>query len=252
MPNRLEGKVAIVTGAASGQGRVAAQLFGAEGAALVLADIDAEGLAETANSVAGLTPAALTVIADLTVDRDNERVANAALDAHGRIDALYNAAGLVRFGSLHETSLEDWRFVIDHELTMVFLTCKHVLPAMMAAGSGSIVNVSSVSGYAAGSRRHPAHAAAKAAIAGLTKQIAVEYGPYGVRCNAIAPGFLVYGEGQRRIAGQSGSGPPVEGVPMGRHVKPEDTALCALYLASDESAMTNGQTIIVDGGRSIA
>ncbi len=252
MTARLEGKTAIVTGAASGQGRVAAQLFAAEGAALVLADIDAEGLAETANSIAGVTPAALTVIADLTGESDNERLVNAALGAHGRIDVLYNAAGLVRFGSLHEISLEDWQFVLDHELTMVFLTCKHVLPAMMGARAGSIVNISSVSGYAAGSRRHPAHAAAKAGIAGLTKQIAVEYGPLGIRCNAIAPGFLVYGEGQRRIAGQSGAGPPAESVPLGRHVTPEDTARCALYLASDESAMTNGQTIVLDGGRSIA
>lgn len=253
MPGRLDGKTAIITGAASGQGRVAAQLFAAEGALLALADKDAEGLAETAAAIAEAgAPAPLAVVADLTSEEENARLAQAALDACGRIDALYNAAGLVRFGSLHETSLEDWRFVIDHELTMVFLACKHVLPAMMAARAGSIVNVSSVSGYAAGSRRHPAHAAAKAAIAGLTKQIAVEYGPLGIRCNAIAPGFLVYGEGQRRIAGQSGSGPPVEAVPLQRHVAPEDTARCALYLASDESAMTNGQTIIIDGGRSIA
>ena len=249
MPDRLSGKVAIITGAASGQGRLAAQLFDSEGASLVLADLDADGLAETA---AWLSGDAITVAADLTREDANERLAKAALDAHGRIDALYNAAGLVRFSPLHETTLEDWRFVLDHELTMVFLTCKHVLPSMMAAGRGSIVNISSVSGYASGSKRHPAHAAAKAAIAGLTKQVAVEYGPYGIRCNAIAPGFLVYAEGQRRIAGQSGSGPPKEAVPLGRHVAPEDTALCALYLASDESAMVNGQTLVVDGGRSIA
>ena len=252
MPNRLNNKVAVITGAASGQGRLAARLFDSEGAALVLADLDADGLEETAAWLIGAAGPPVTVVGDLTQEDANERLAQAALDAHGRIDALYNAAGLVRFSPLHETSLEDWRFVLDHELTMVFLTCKHVLPAMMDAGRGSIVNISSVSGYAAGSKRHPAHAAAKAAIAGLTKQMAVEYGPYGIRCNAIAPGFLVYEEGQRRIAGQSGSGPPKEAVPLGRHVTPEDTALCALYLASDESAMVNGQTIVLDGGRSIA
>ena len=252
MAGRLDGKAVIITGAASGQGRVAAQLFAGEGASLVLTDADGEGLAESIATLSGAGSEPVAVIGDLTQEAENERLAKAALDVHGRIDALYNAAGLVRFSSLHETSLDDWRFVIDHELTMVFLACKHVLPAMMDAGRGSIVNISSVSGYAAGSRRHPAHAAAKAGVAGLTKQIAVEYGAFGIRCNAIAPGFLVYAEGQRRIAGQSGSGPPKEGVPLGRHVTPEDTARCALYLASDESAMTNGQTIVLDGGRSIA
>ena len=251
MPDRLNNKVAVITGAASGQGRLAAQLFDSEGAALVLADLDADGLEETAAWLSGAAAPPVTVVGDLTQEDANERLAQAALDAHGRTDVLYNAAGLVRFSPLHETTLEDWRFVLDHELTMVFLTCKHVLPSMMEAGKGSIVNVSSVSGYSSGSKRHPAHAAAKAAIAGLTKQMAVEYGPYGIRCNAIAPGFLVYAEGQRRIAGQSGSGPPKEAVPLGRHVAPEDTALCALYLASDESAMVNGQTIVVDGARSI-
>ena len=252
MADRLINKVAIITGAASGQGRLAAQLFAREGAMLVLADLDAEGLAVTAASLAGAAAPPVTVEGDLTQEYANAQLAQAALYAHGRVDVLYNAAGLVRFSPLHETSLEDWQFVLDHELTMVFLTCKHVLPSMMEAGGGAIVNISSVSGYAAGSKRHPAHAAAKAGIAGLTKQMAVEYGPYGIRCNAIASGFLVYAEGQRRIAGQSGAGPPKEDVPLGRHVAPEDTALCALYLASDESAMVNGQTIVLDGGRSIA
>lgn len=252
MPGRLDGKAVIITGAASGQGRVAAQLFAREGAALVLADVDADGAAETAAALEQPVAAPVTVVGDLTQEPENERLAGAALRAFGRIDALYNAAGLVRFSPLHETALADWRFVIDHELTMVFLTCKHVLPAMMSAGRGSIVNVSSVSGYAGGSKLHPAHAAAKAGVAGLTKQVAVEYGPWGIRCNAIAPGFLVYAAGQRRIAGQSGQGPPKEAVPLGRHVAPEDTARCALYLASDESSMTNGQTIVLDGGRSIA
>lgn len=252
MSGRLEGKTVIVTGAASGQGRVAAQLFASEGASLVLADRDADGLSQTIFGMHQHVSTPICVKGDLTLEGDNDRLVRASLEAYGRIDALYNAAGLVRFGPLHELSLEDWLFVLEHELTMVFLTTKHVLPTMMEANSGSIINISSVSGFAAGSNRHSAHAATKAGIAGLTKQIAVEYGPLGIRCNAIAPGFLVYGTGQRRIKGQSGTGPPADQVPLGRHVTPEDTARLALYLASDESAMMNGQTLVLDGGRSIA
>ena len=158
----------MITGAASGQGRIAAEVFAAEGAALVLADIDGAGLDETAGRIGDTRYRPITVVADLTRETENHDLVQTAVEHLGGIDVLYNAAGLVRFGSVHETSIEDWQFVIDHELTMVFLSCKHVLPTMMNAGSGSIINISSVSGYVAGSRRHPAHAATKAGIAGLT------------------------------------------------------------------------------------
>jgi NAD(P)-dependent dehydrogenase (short-subunit alcohol dehydrogenase family) len=117
---------------------------------------------------------------------------------------------------------------------------------MLEAGSGSIVNISSVSGLY-GSPNHAAHAATKSGIAGLTRQMAVDYGPRGIRCNAIAPGFLVYGPGQRRIASQTARFEPT-GIPLGRFCAPEDTAWCAVYLASDESAFMTGQVLIVDGG----
>ncbi|MPZ14215.1 MAG: SDR family oxidoreductase [Chloroflexi bacterium] len=250
--DRLDGKVSIVTGAASGQGRVAAEVFAREGALLVLSDLDAEGLKETAQLVtrqAGGDP--VLHVGDLTQEAANQELVDRAIERHGRLDVLYNAAGLVRFGSLHELSLEDWRFTIDHELTITFLGCKYALRAMLRAEAGSIINMSSLSGPYRGSQRHAAHAATKAAIVGLTRQIAVEYGPRGIRCNAIAPSLIEYAPGQRRIASQTASHPP-EGIPLGRHCRPEDTAHCALYLASDEASFVTGQVVLVDGGSAIA
>ena len=252
MAGRITDKVCIITGAASGQGKAAAELFAREGALLVLGDVDREGLEATAVTTREAGADTVPYVGDLTQEPANEALVRAALDRHGRVDVLYNAAGLVRFSPLHEMSIEDWRFTIDHELTMVFLTCKHVVRAMLDRGNGgSIINISSGSGYHSGTRRHAAHAATKAGIAGLTKQIAVEYGDKGIRCNAIAPGFLVYAPGQRRVAAQSPVRPP-DGIPLGRHVAPEDTAAAALYLASDDSSMVTGQTLSVDGGRSVA
>lgn len=247
MASRLVNKVCVITGAASGQGRVAAEIFGQEDALLVLSDIDADGLDETAGLVRQAGGDPLLHIGDLTQEAPNDQLFGLALRQFGRVDVLYNAAGLVRFGPIHETSLEDWRFTIDHELTITFLGCKHAIRGMLPAGSGSIVNISSVSGLY-GSPRHASHAATKAGIVGLTRQIAVEYGPRGIRCNAVAPSYLEYGSGQRRVASQTPVPPPTP--PLGRHARPEDTAYCALYLASDESSFVTGQVFIVDGGTS--
>jgi len=248
MAGRLANKVCIITGAASGQGRVAAQFFAREGALLLLADVDKDGLEETDRLLRDEENEAALYVGDLTQESSNEQMVEAAIRRHGRVDALYNAAGLVRFSPAHETSIEDWRFTIDHELTITFLACKHALRAMLEAGTGSIVNVSSVSGLY-GSPNHAAHAATKAGIAGLTRQMAVDYGPRGIRCNAIAPGFLVYAPGQRRIASQTARFEPT-GIPLGRFCRPEDTAWTAVYLASDESSFMTGQVLIVDGGAS--
>jgi NAD(P)-dependent dehydrogenase (short-subunit alcohol dehydrogenase family) len=248
MAGRLADKVCVITGAASGQGRVAAEIFAREGALLALSDVDGVGLQEVAALVrqAGAEP--ILHRGDLTQEPANEELMRLTLERHGRIDALYNAAGLVRFSAIHETSLDDWRFTLEHELTITFLACKHAIRAMLDRGHpGSIINISSVAGLYP-SPRHAAHAATKAGIVGLTRQIAVEYGPRGIRCNAIAPSFLEYGPGQRRIASQTPVAPPTG--PLGRHARPEDTAYCALYLASDEASFITGQVLIVDGGTS--
>ena len=248
MVDRLADKVCVVTGAASGQGRVAAEVFAREGARLVLSDVDREGLEEIASVVRQAGGDPVLHAADLTQEDANRELFSLAVERCGRVDGLYNAAGLVRFAPVHETTLEDWRFTIDHELTITFLACKYAVRAMLSQGSGAIVNISSVSGLL-GSPNHASHAATKAGITGLTKQIAVQYGPNGIRCNAIAPGFLVYAPGQRRIASQTRDMKP-DLVPLGRFTHPEDTAYCALYLLSDEASYVTGQVIVVDGGAS--
>jgi NAD(P)-dependent dehydrogenase (short-subunit alcohol dehydrogenase family) len=248
MGERLAGKVCVITGAASGQGRVAAEVFAREGALLVLSDVDQVGLDEIAAIVRGAGADPALHSGDLTQEAPNEELMQLAVSRWGGLDGLYNAAGLVRFSPIHETSLDDWRFTIDHELTITFLACKHAVRVMLEHGGGSIVNISSVSGLF-GSPRHAAHAATKAGITGLTKQLAVEYGPRGIRCNAIAPGFLVYAPGQRRVASQTRGMSP-DHVPLRRFTRPEDTAYCALFLTSDEASYITGQVIIVDGGAS--
>jgi NAD(P)-dependent dehydrogenase (short-subunit alcohol dehydrogenase family) len=250
MAGRLDGKSIIITGAASGQGRVAAQLFSSEGARLVLADKDEEGLTELATLA--LLPGAdvKTHVADLTEEAGNEAMVTLAMQSYGKIDALYTPAGLVRFASADQATLEEWDFTISHELTMTFLSNKFALRAMLDGGGGSIINVSSVSGIN-GSPRHAAHAATKMGVVGLTRQVAVEYGPKGIRCNAIAPGFIAYAEGQLRVARQT-KGLTPDAIPMRRFCTPEDTANAALFLASDDSSFITGQIIVVDGGETIS
>ena len=250
MAGRIEDKVCIITGAASGQGRVAAQRFAKEGAKLVLADIDEEGLSEidAICREAGATPS--LCVGDLTEESSNEGMVGQAVREYGRLDAIYNPAGSLRFAPAHEASLEDWEFVVKFELTITFLANKYAIRAMKDNGGGSIINVSSGSAFK-GIRNHAAHSATKNAIVGLTRNIAVQYGPDGIRCNAIAPEFLVYAAGQRRVTQKPGP-ENADGIPLGRFTTPEDTAALALFLASDDASFITGQVIAVDGGAAVS
>jgi len=253
---RLLDKVTIVTGAASGQGRAAAQLFAAEGARLVLSDLDRAGLDQTAALLRASGQDALLHLGDLAEEATARELVDLAVGQYGRLDVMYNNAGRVRFSPLHETSLEDWLFCLRNELTTVFLGCKYALRAMLPARSGAIVNAASASGLY-GVRGHGSHAATKAGIIGLTRQIAVEYGPHGIRCNAIAPAYVDYSTPEARsLVGDRGDRPTAvpPGVsladyPLGRFARPDDPVYCALYLASDEASFVTGQVIIVDGGK---
>jgi NAD(P)-dependent dehydrogenase (short-subunit alcohol dehydrogenase family) len=256
MAGRLHDKVTIITGAASGQGRAAAQLFAAEGARLVLSDVDSAGLEETAARLRARDQDAVLYVGDLGEEASNRELVELAIARYGRLDVMYNNAGRVRFAPVHETTLEDWLFSVRNELTTVFLGCKHALRAMLPARSGVIVNVASASALY-GVPGHGSHAATKAAIVGLTRQIAVEYGPRGIRCNAIAPAYVDYSTAEARsLVGERPGRPtalPVgvalEDYPLGRFARPDDPVYCALYLASDEASFVTGQVIILDGGK---
>lgn len=244
MSDRLSGKVAIITGAARGQGRIAAETFAREGARLVLSDMDASGLEEAADLARAAGAEVAVHMGDLTGEEANRELATLAVRSYGRLDVMYNNAGRIRFAPIHEATLEDWEFNIANELTIVFLGCKHALRAMLPAGAGCIINVASRSGLF-GVAGHGAHAATKAGVVGLTRQIAVEYGPKGIRCNAIAPSYIDYGEKQPRMRANA-----VESYPLGRFAQPQDPVNAALFLASDEASFITGQIILVDGGRS--
>jgi NAD(P)-dependent dehydrogenase (short-subunit alcohol dehydrogenase family) len=244
MSGRLAGKVAIITGAARGQGRVAAETFAREGARLVLSDMDRPGLEEAADLAREAGAEVAIHSGDLTHEEANRELVELAVQCYERLDVMYNNAGRIRFASIHEAALEDWEFNLANELTLVFLGCKHALRAMMAAGSGSIINIASRSGLF-GVVGHGAHAATKAGVIGLTRQIAVEYGPKGIRCNAIAPSYIDYGEERSRMRVNT-----LDSYPLGRFALPQDPVNAALFLASDDASFITGQVILVDGGRS--
>ena len=256
MVGRLREKVTIITGAASGQGRAAAQLFAAEDALLVLSDLDAAGLEATAALVRATGRDVVLHSGDLGDEGVNRELVELAVGRHGRLDVMYNNAGRACFAPVHETRLEDWESALRNELTTVFLGCKHALRVMLPAGSGAIVNVASASGLY-GVVTHGSHAATKAGVIGLTRQIAVEYGPRGIRCNAIAPTWVDYSTPEARaLVAPTADRPlaPPPGValadyPLGRFARPQDAVYAALYLASDEASFLTGQVLIVDGGK---
>ena len=255
MAGRLEGKVAIVTGAASGIGRTTAELFAAEGARVMCADIQAEAVRETAR-LAGHGAIACTV--DVSQAQDIERMVAETLAAYGKLDVLYANAGIAEATNAIDMTLEQWNRMITINLTSVWLSSKYALPHMISGGGGSIINQSSTAGLI-GIPDIPHYSAAKTGVVGLTRQIAAQYGPQNIRCNAICPSSiptpLVAGVWKTRAqnANDSSSFEAQQAVVAARHPLRRlgvtaDCANLALFLASDESSWITGVAMPLDGG----
>ncbi|MER5918225.1 SDR family oxidoreductase [Streptomyces sp. NPDC001982] len=253
---RLEGKTALISGTAGGQGRSAAVIFAREGARVFGADLDAEGNAETA---ALLAAEGLAMTATGPVDlADPEQVTawvNGAVAESGRIDVLYNNAGLPRFAPFAEMEVADYHFTMRNELDVVWLSCRTAWRHLVAGGGGSIVNVGSIAALT-GSRGLPqaAHAAAKGAVLALTRQLAAEGGPYGIRVNSVSPGVIATPTVQAQID-SLGDRAPFNGMIAQAYDRkpglPSDPVRAALFLASDDARWVSGTNLVVDGGATV-
>jgi 2-keto-3-deoxy-L-fuconate dehydrogenase len=241
MSDRLKGKRAVVTAAAAGIGRACAIAFAREGATVIATDINEKGIAALAKEgIAETTKLDVRNTAD--VDAFAKRV--------GRIDVLLNAAGFVHHGTVLECSDEDWDFSFDLNVKSMHRTIRAFLPGMLESGRGSIVNISSAAGVFKAAPNRYVYGATKAAVAALTRAVAVDFITKGIRCNCICPGTIETPSMLNRAAaaGPGGREMFVSRQPMGRLGTAEEIASLAVYLASDESAFTTGVAHIIDGG----
>jgi NAD(P)-dependent dehydrogenase (short-subunit alcohol dehydrogenase family) len=260
MEERLRGKVAIVTGAGSGLGAAAAARFAAEGAAVLCADLAEEGALAVAREIEAGGGEASAIAVDVAAAADQERMAAAARERHGRIDVLYANAGIPGEGSAADVDPAAWERTLAVNLTGVFLSARAVLPAMVEAGGGCILNQASVAGLVALPALAP-YSAAKGGVIALTRQMALDYAPSGVRVNAICPGTvptpLVRSAYERRTEADPGRSAEAAmaastaRVPLGRLGSAADVAGVAAFLASDEGAWITGAVYTVDGGMTL-
>jgi NAD(P)-dependent dehydrogenase (short-subunit alcohol dehydrogenase family) len=251
MSGCFEGRAAIVTGSSSGIGKATALLMARRGAAVcVVANRNVEGGRATVQEIEAGGGRAVFVEADVSVGADCERVAGAALEAFGRVDVLVNNAGITRTRPLVEMDEAFWDMVLDTNLKSAYMMSRFVAADMLRRGSGSIVNVSSVHAEQT-APGHAAYAASKAGMCGMTRALALELGPKGLRVNCILPGTIdirLYPRDDRPVdrASWQPRANPLQ-VP-GRLGSPDETASAICFLASDEAAFINGATLVADGG----
>ncbi|WP_296789761.1 SDR family NAD(P)-dependent oxidoreductase [uncultured Methanobrevibacter sp.] len=242
---KLDGKVAIVTGATSGMGRDSAKLFAAEGAKVVITGRNEERAKEVVDDIKAEGGEAIYVIADMANLDDVEKIFDATMEEYGTVDVLFNNAGMLSMSPLMDLTIEEWNRVFNVNVTSALRLTQLVAPVMKEKGKGTIVNTCSVASFGA-HHGFAAYVDSKHAMMGLTKSIAWELGPE-IRCNGIAPG-LIHTAMVDSIGGPGALQQMIDQCPVKRHGVPEDIATVALFLASDDSSFIDGQIIKVDGG----
>jgi 2-keto-3-deoxy-L-fuconate dehydrogenase len=248
MTDRLRGKSTLITAAGQGIGRATALAFAREGADVIATDVNTTALDALANQCPGIRTEVLNV-------RDPAAILALAKKL-GAVDVLFNCAGYVHHGTILDCDEEAWNFSVDLNVTSMYRMARAFLPAMLAAGRGNIINMSSVASSITGTPNRFVYGVTKAAVIGLTKGIAADFVAQGIRSNAICPGTVDTPSLDERIAARGGDFEKtrqdfIARQPMGRIGKPEEVAELAVYLASDESAFTTGQIHVIDGGWSM-
>jgi len=247
----LDGKRAIVTGAASGIGRATAVLLAREGAAVVAADLDEAGVGAVIAAIAAEGGRAASVRCDVSVEADCRRLVEAVVSGFGGLDIVVNCAGIIRRTSVVDTTEEEWDRVMAVNVKAVFLLGKHAIPEMVRGGGGAVVNIGSGWGLKGGPRA-ASYCASKGAVVNLTRAMAIDHGPQGIRVNCVCPGDtdtpLLRSEAQQLGEDLTAFLASSAERPIRRLGTPEDTARAVLFLASDAASWVTGTTLVVDGG----
>ena len=254
---RFAGKVAVVTGAGMGMGEAAALAFAAEGASVVVVDINAEAAANTVSAIEANGGRAVAVVADVSKTAEVARIPAAATEAFGGIDCLFNNAGIQTYGTVLELDEDTWDRTLNVNLKSVYLVSRACIPSMIERGGGAIVNMSSVQGLAS-QRRVPAYCASKGGIIAMTRSMALDHAPQGIRVNSVCPAS-VDTPMLRWAAGLNVTEDQVEATvkewgeayPLGRVARADEIAQVVLFLCSDQSSFITAASIVVDGGYTV-